>query len=593
MFIYDLMQDLHDPASPENHLDMVAAWALCVVRFKKRNTFDRTKLASGDQDGSVVAAELQPLVIVEDCISMMTSKTKESMSGSLVATLKADVNYAAEIAPGDWILGWMTRTPEKIDQIVGRVGRGEPVNGFHDCLKFLGRVSSIRKQMNTSADGHKTVTYALQAISFQEFSSQVYWDPALQVSESAIFTYQGRLGILVENIVAEGGIDINKIIPELIETLYGRGIPPQGSNPAGFRETQIVTGHTSGTGEAPFSFVVPETVGKLLGIKSRSKTSGVLAYADLLQRLIGRQKYDSEGTADQAPQTLLASKLQPRLQPMEGLFVVAVPQFSGRTIWSVLNDYLNPPLNEIYTTLRVDGAGSILPTVVVRQLPFSTTLYKTFKTIQGTFVLSEEEQTFFTELPRWRLPPPALLSYDIGRSDSLRFNFIHLTAQTTAQTLPNSIGWQLANTPPIRDVQDIQRNGMRADMLTAMTNLKDSRLGVQKWMILRADISMSQQLMLNGTVNSYLIEEPICEGDNFEMDETLFHIENIVHTGSVTSDGHRRAMTTLQLSYGVRTAPLFQESVEKPVDGGLVIFSETQPTDLTASDPGFSSDKKK
>src|SRR5712672_3968391 len=105
----------------------------------------------------------------------------------------------------------------------------------------------------------------------------------------------GNLGIAVDKFLGKDGIDINVAIPELVELLFGRGISKKAANPADEPSLAGVTGLTTGDGEADFSYVVPATVGTLLGKTSRSKSSGVLAYADILKLISGIQKYG--GTA--------------------------------------------------------------------------------------------------------------------------------------------------------------------------------------------------------------------------------------------------------------------------------------------------------
>lgn len=575
-----------DPTE-EGYLSLSPDWMLCVIRFKHLSTFSREKMASLSTDGSEAAAEKgEPLIITSDCVSLSTSSSKGSHVKNLVATLMpGGTNYLSEIMPGDWLFAWMVQDEDKSADIARRIRAGEACNNFDDGLKFVGRVYSISKSLSIDPNsGKKQLRYSLQGNAFNEFNTSVFWDQYLSVAQPLIKTWMGNLGLAMDKFLSQDGIDINGAMPELLELLFGRGISKKAANPDGAAALQIVTGLTEGEGEAPFAYVVPSTVGKLLGRRSRSKKSGVLAYADILREVFGVQKYQNLGAdfqtdVDESIGTSLeggaaGSLFQPtELKPMLGKFLPHVPTFSGKTVWSILGTFLNGVVNEMYTCLRVDGAGKILPTIVVRQLPFTSSVFE------------GDTRTSFLELPRWKAPESMLMTYQVGRSDALRFNFVHLTGQAVAQAQNNVFTFQLVRTPPRRDDQDIRRSGLRPDIQSVACGIEDQQLGPKKWMDIRADILMGQHLTLTGTISMFGVEEPICEGDNFEVDGVVFHIESVMHTASISEDGKKRFMTTLQVTHGMRSDdPDAPAPVAAPGDDR--IYTATSPEDLTGNDPG-------
>lgn len=576
--VYTIGSSLGMDPNSTNELSLSPQWLMCCVRFEHRTTYSRTLKKSQSLDPSEVVAEARPLIIRRDCTQLSVTKNKRSCVGNLVANLKAgDRNYLAEITPGDWILAWMLQSPEEADEVERKIRAGEPCNQFNDGLKFVGRVYSVQKTMSVTADGKKSLGYSVQGNSFAEFNSMVFYDKSFEIKDTFIGTWLGRLGIAINEFITAEGIDVNKAIPTLLDVLLGRGIGQQAANPSGDPLLQAVTGLTSSK-EAPYAYAVPKTVAKLLGRVAPSKP--VFSYADLLNSMFGIQKYTTNtevlnvlygGTPDYKRIFRPA-----RFRPMLGSFTPAVSSFNGKTVWAALEQYLNPAINEMFTCLRMNAQGEVLPTLVVRQLPFSSTS-------EG------DRQTGFLEVPRWKPPDAMVTNYLFSRSDAMRLNFVHVLAQAQAQARPDNTQQQLLFSPPIRDDQDIRRSGLRADIQTVACGIRDQELGPKEWVDIRTDILMGGHMLLSGTVEMYLVQEPICEGDNFEYEGVVFHIESVTHTCATSEDGRRHAGTTLQLSYGVRSDdPEFFRAPD--IDSELSRYAVLDPQDSTLHDPGFTAE---
>lgn len=580
MSTFDLTHDL-DP-DDENVHSATPSWVLCVVRFKTISTFSRSKLGSISTDGSEAAAEKgDPLIITNDCIQLVTSSSKRSHVGNLAATLKViDVDYLSEILPGDWLFAWMTETEERAHEVVDKIKNNEAANGFEDGLKFVGRVFSVHENLTTAEDGTKQVTCELNGCSFNEFDTSVYYNPYLSVAQPFINTWMGNLGIAVNKFFGKDAIDMNVAMPELLELLFGRGISLKAANPANEPELQIASGLTEGndTDDAPYSYVVPATVGNLLGKKSRSKSSGVLAYADILQAILGIQKYSNSAATGPSSTSSFDNNVAvfapSQLKPMMGKFVPIIAPWSGQPVWNVLGQYLNPAVNEMYTCLRTDENGNVLPTFVVRQLPFTSS------------VMASDDRTAFLELPRWKVPASMITKYRIGRSDALRINFVKMNGEAPAQAQPDVFTFQdVRSGGAVRDDQDIRRSGLRPDISQVACGIKDQQVGPEEWNKVRADILMGQHLTLGGFVNCFGIEAPIVEGDNFEFKNTVFHIEAVTHTCALL-DGRKQFMTTLLLSSGIRSDSEGTPAAPPQAFGDDKLYSALQPEDFAEFKPG-------
>lgn len=597
--VYEIIKDFYGVAQNQplgftpDKIDMNAYWVLCVLPFAEEVTFQRQSMKSYDADPSqAVKTDGDPLIITSDCLAMQVNTSKDSFMGSLQATLfGTDTNYLARIFPGDWCLAWMLQSEDQAKNLIQRIKNmdvDKPCNNFMDGFKFVGRVRSFRKQLTQAPGGLRTLSYSLQASSFMEFEANVFFDPDLSdQSANALGPYFGALNTQVTNFIGQDGQGIGSqaAFPFLLTLLLGKGFPPALTQPtddaAGGSPISVgLSAQDPGTPEeeAPYAYLVPEEVGALLGLTSKSKTSGILSAADLDFCLIGVQKYTQHASANFKmflPDSLTADAQNANhiycRDKLLGVFLPDFPNFTGeKNVWSILSQYLNPAVNEMYTALRPNLSGAIVPTLVVRQFPFSTDILAAAlggipppAGQVGPPAPSQTNQyinnsdlvvTRALELPRWHLHPIMVISADIGRSDSVRFNFVHVYGmpnQTDAQAL---MTWQITHNPPIQDLADIKRSGLRAHMETVPCAAEDinQNYGAAKWMAIKADILMGMHLTLNGTINCYGIQAPIAVGDALEFDGVVFHIESVLHT--VQIEGINRSFyTTLTISHGVRS----------------------------------------
>jgi len=259
---------------------------------------------------------------------------------------------------------------------------------------------------------------------------------------------------------------------------------------------------------------------------------------------------------------------------MMGTILPVAPQLSGKTVWSIIYGMLNPSVNEMYMTLRCNGQGNVVPTVVVRQLPFSTPQAK-----ENTGLVV----TPFLDLPRWKIHSAMVKNYDIGRSDAMRINFIHVCGEPGPANIEGAdYTYQIIKNRPARNDLDISRSGLRPNMATVNCAPKD-RLGNTpgEWIALLADFQMGLHLTMTGSLELTGIQAPICIGDNLEWDDVVYHIESVAHNCSIEGDGRKTFSTSLALTNGVAA---------NPVDGRLGLYACTKPEDQTQYNPGITSE---
>lgn len=639
---YDLIKDF----TQDEYGDVVTVspyWALAVIRLANQATFDRIQMRGiSDKPEDAIKVRDKTLIISSDCIFMSTQGDKGQPLKNLQATLlQGKVNYLTEIMPGDWVLAWMVYGEEKIKDIIDRIRTGKACNKFDDGLKFVGKVQSIRKSLSVDrSSGTKIARYALQGTAFRELNSTVFYDPYLAFHDGTFHQWLNRIGVELNDLIRvptdvpgsskNSGIDINRAIPTFLEVLLGKGIKEESTNPAGQQAVRIATGGQM------LPAMVPKEVGDLLGKTSqREGIQGALAYTDMTELLFGIQRYRSQdignihnqfrsfavdgvgnfqrnGTLGDFRPEVSANPRQFKWTgvPMSGSFLPIQPNFSDKSVWSILNQWLNPVINEMYTALRVNEVGDIIPTIIARQIPFTTPALANVveNNLPGLWndtdiKLKIDNITPFLELPRWKFHNTLVWQEDLGRSDALRFNFIRILGTAVAHQDSVNQTKQLVRNPPLRDDLDIRRNGLRAYNATVDCSLREQVDGPKAWTALASDYLIGQHLTLTGTINSIGIQSPIAEGDNLEYDNVVYHIETITHACQIGPGGAKSWSTSLNLTHGMRSDTDPQATngtkflpLENLASNEKIDFSDMysgmpgHPEDNRTLDPGFVSE---
>lgn len=629
---YDVLNDFGESgysangeAAPES-LSVTPYAIMAIWRYSHPVTFSRSKSASFSNNPiDSIRLRDRTLIILEDIQSLQVATTKSNHVGQLNAALFPGANYITEIFPGDWVAAWIVNDSKKAQSLVERIQSNEACNKFLDGFKFFGRVTSVRVRSVQSPNGVRTTNYTLNAASFTEFDASIYYEPyfasqAVGVASEWLQKTGSKINELIKK-DSKGGnpsITVNDAVPFFVNAFFGAGVPKN----QGFSDDALT--QTRGLDD-PNVFIVPSEVGKIIGVDEGTKANGAVGWHDVCNILQGVQKYQlgatnldaSEGERAGAvlnPDGLNRASPQPvdkttrRLrtpQDMLGTFLPSPPQFNGqRTVWSIMQQYLNPAVNEMYCSLRASPTGDIMPTLVVRQLPFSSgILDDTYKPkvpkvasdskkrpldSKGEPIVNQVTQprtlalTRFTELPRWQIHPLLIKSIDLGRSDALRFNFVHVYGETGLPTQDRT-GY-IVRDPPIADDMDIIRSGLRPYMTTVNCSTQDAQMRkAGDWMYILSDILMGQHLTLTGTVETVGIQSPICPGDNVEVDDHILHIEAVVHSFNIApGSGIKTFVTSLSLSHGLKA--------EQSTGGDFALYSGTSSNDLMAGHASESRD---
>jgi hypothetical protein len=302
-----------------------------------------------------------------------------------------------------------------------------------------------------------------------------------------------------------------------------------------------------------------------------------------METLVGVQQYQAQPEADQYsfyPEIDLNRSTASRKftkEPLKGTFLPVNPSFVNRPLWQILQQYLNPAINEMYTALRANRVGRVVPTMVVRQIPFST---------ESAQDAPSMPLTRFMSLPRWVLDDTMWSDADLGSSNSTRVNMVHIYGEASSYASNKTITHQLTRNPPIFDEVDIQRSGIRGRMMTVNCAVTDQLEAPRAWMEAIADWSFGSQYTLNGTFNSIGIQAPIAEGDNLEVNNVVYHIENVHHRCAMQGD-RRSFRTTLEVSNGM-PADQSDATADVPRYPGFrnIQIEQTEAQDESTEDSG-------
>lgn len=518
-------------------------WVLTFVRWDYRDT-----LRTPTSDPFHIR---NPVVVENDCVQVSVTTSKGTLTPSMSATLvQTDINYETAIAPGDFVFVNMLNWESDARRVADAARSGNALNGTQDGFKGLFKVQGVRKTLQTDpVTGTRTLVFRIDGFAFTEFNNTIYFNPNL-INQKSL----NNAGLFISDIATAwasfasraGKPFVQEIMAFLIQNLIGLGVNPKAANAGGLVVSPNV------------HFLMPYQVGKYLGLDSVTSAKDIYSY------IFGIQQYS--GASDSAVD--LSTGLNPsNLQTQEaypGFFYTDI-ECRGNTIlkpeywnqvklWSILNQYTNAPLNELYTCFRVSPDNTVLPTVVFRQIPFTSEDFVTQKLgIQDDNARSIPVTRFLT-LPRWKISPDFVMAIDIGKDEAARVNFVQYYAKSNFSDKGIDISGETAAKNYVYDSNDIKRSGLRPYIVQVQFDDLPGNL-VQSgpiWARVVGDAVIGGHLKLNGTISCPGMVDPIAVGDNLEFDNTVYHIEQIVHTCVVNpSNGIKAFRTSISVSHGV------------------------------------------
>lgn len=582
-----------DLVSPDGLQSTSPHWVVAFVRYANPITYSPRNRASITDDISFAYAERPPLVVDDqgDCIAVTVSAAKNSHVSSMQVVLNdTGTKYLNEVLPGDWVVAHMVYNLDDARKLASDLRAKNKVNGWESGMKFVGRVKTIQKRIVVDDGGKPNSVYQAECAAFSEFDSTLMYYPQLVYTDS-IPASMDKFGSEVSAMIRShesnefGSIDINRIIPRLMQVIFGRGAWADQK----FRDEPLT---------ANLSYIVPATVLSWLGIDNSRGT-----FADMMRVLVGVQKYNDAAATSNTTTKQVGKLFWPDSADLResayrcpftlmGSFPAEMVPQTTTTPWAFITNYVNQPVNEPLVTLRPDVDGDIFPFFTIRQTPYTSEVGADFdlatfqadiaeQVQQNTLikskgnsparskkvavkVLNPRAPTFtrtpttrFLELPRWVVPTSLIKEATIGRTDMMRQNLVFVFG-TGPGVGPNEYD-QFVNAGPVKDNLDIYRNGIRPYMPSVNCFLRDLVLLPSDWRDLMADVVMGQHLTLNGSITLSGVRAPVAPGDNIEFEGVVYHIESLTHACSIDSEGKRQFMTRFAISRGVASQATTRE----------------------------------
>lgn len=512
--------------------------------------------SSTSQSASLAVSEV---LVRKDIISIKTSKSKSS-AGNFTIVLSSAANWKKAITVGSWCFIHIS------DRHLGGGEDTEPYGG----LKMIGIVKSVRRQESVIPEtGTRVVRYIVSGEDFQSaMNAKVYISPILTEGDnSKPVTSLAILGKFFEKSFAKGPA---QIVDSLINAILGN---------------------------ADFEFSTKGPDGKQK--TSKSPVSSFKAGAEfLVPKEVFSKIYGQSGTK-------LAAMISRQIYtPLIGKLSNFIPSFSDQTeLWSAIQTYCNPILNEVYTELlpaNVNGKTRLIPMFVMRPVPFSIkppagaegSTIKFLSCLSKTKEIdpkklgrdkAEKEREKSTQIPSKlsnhyyvsrQIFEDEIISLDDGKSDNERMNFFLVTSTIAgnADAITQTTG--AGGLPNMVNTASAQRHGLRPLIYTTnYDTLQQGDTSFKTMTEIVKDMYENGYMYENGFLTIVGAPNHIPVGTNILFSERkwLAHVEAVSHDFSVEPNtGHKKYLTSIAFTRLMKTnGQPIDEFSTKLADGQL------------------------
>jgi hypothetical protein len=607
------------PGLADDHFSQNPYWILVTFPFWVSDTFDRNRMNSPPEGGFRIVSrkadetegrETRRLLFDHEVRNWTVAQSKDNHIHTLTMQLinpDGTLSLLNWLDGGDWCMFWAFDnradyeavrerlvqhlkcepwTPRDEDLEVRDVPNG-PVTAWNSGLKFVGRLQAPRATEYRDPSGFYEVNYSLQAFGFTELESTIYYDDEIRFKYPDAVQFYQDLGFALDKFLSgdtehKGFVDTNVAISGLVQILLGKG-PSTLSVDRGSATLRKEPRRAALRDSPNVQFEVPPGLAEIIH-GSDSRHQELRYYSDMLLQLVGDQTYgepvrEINGYQSVLPDIdrLVAGTIGFTKRPLRDYFPPDPLDFKNKSVWSILKNYVNEPINEMYTAIKPHPkTGLLMPTLVVRRSPYSSDTYQANPNALRALA--------FSEVPRWYIPDPLILGMNIGKTDGARVNYVQIVPSIMPSENPN-VNESLVRlqSPPVVDRASIQRHGLRTYITkvsgwanpVAETNEANAS---RKYTEFMADILMDGHLRYNGTLTCVGIQDAIQPGDNLVFNGILFHIESLTHSGGIDGGGTKTFTTAFQLSHGIplrtlKDAEPESKGVTKPVPAA----AKTQP----------------
>jgi len=519
----------------------------------------------------------EPIIITSEVLSLSISTKKQGISHNLSTILTSGRNFLSLICPGDYMMAWIVNDHAKLDDLIDRIQTGKSANSYDSGLKFFGKAYTIQEVFQVSA-GIKEIRYRLNGVGFDQYNSQIYYSPFLNLGEQGTVSNQ----LFTDNFFKFVNNEKNNFLSVLAKERFSvhdqfifwhKVLLGPGSGESGGKDSPVKT--VNGT------FGIPKIIAQLFNRDLPLNSNQFHTYGDLINVFIGVQKFDEGNNGVLGPDFIVRDfakgtngrKYGMYWEPSNDKFklpgrkiINISPNFNG-TIQTILQQHSNPLLNEMYFCLRPEPSplSPIVPSVVCRQIPFTTNTQfsKSTAGMLSTVNISQDDipYTLYLDLPRFEIHNSLVVGYEFGRTEALRTNCVTIKNDVDFASAGYSVivdSLAISEAGWVYDANDVKRNGLKLyqakidqDYFNLSTQHKDNVKKLETYNFLISDFMANMHLRLTGVLKCVGIVEPICIGENLEYNDFVFHIEGVDHQYIVEQpSGITSFLTTLSLSHG-------------------------------------------
>ena len=487
----------------------------------------------------------------EALTSVQCVKSKSSPYGTFSITLKGTKDWLKILVPGSWCAIYMSDSQLSSDDLTatGTYETIEGVNGSVDNikspLKMVGIIIAIRVQKTRTSEGTFVLNYNVTGYDFgYALTAQVYINHYFQ----SVF-------------------ETNKIIPVFNQIAYPQNPEAYGdpveniyrvlSTWSRISDKPLAASLAKGINPPTIGMQVPTDMASLVGTDGNNILGFIRTAIGLDKREDKVLNFNAlDDTCDDFDDTLVGEK-----QFMPWKLIIQ------NTLWGMINEYLNPTLNEAYCDLHpvaplvpnpLGPDSTLTPTLIVRQIPFSTSQYNSILMEAQTKSLAPIQSypvTFLTEIPRTAISSEKVISYDIGYSEYDRRNFLEINGFLLNGPINASSAVMPAVNPPLYRTGSVNRFGLRPQIVMGADYGITSKGAevAHSWTPILGDWWFNANRFANGTLECIGLSEHIALGENLEIieDNLLCHIEGYTHTLSVNGDGTKIFRTNIEFVKGI------------------------------------------
>jgi energy-converting hydrogenase Eha subunit B len=481
--------------------------------------------------------------------SIQTSKSKSSPAGSFTVNLAPTRDWVSQITAGSWCAILMSNNPISPTQLA----KADP-----KFVKMIGKIESVRADIQIDEEGARHTTYTMTGTDWGYiFNNVLYIDNLISAANTP--TNQGNaIAIaLQKQLFGDGNTPQSfKVVDNLVALLgiFGSSSP----------ELDKASGAINRINKSIYDFLIPTKMAQYFNfVDGDGNINPSTKLSDLLTLQVGK---------------LVAQDQYADTNEAYG-FIDPFSLQGTNTFWQIMMDNSNPALNEMYNEIdwETNNSGTVGPSLTIfnRIKPFS------YRTDLQSSAAANKLKSPFTLLKTHVIDNVKVTSVNIGTNWRDKYNFVEIRPLFQDFEILN--GWT-AQKSQGSDTAAFNREGFRpmivgtkqfpvdisttssassaqynADMLTSWVEL------LKEWFfdthrLLNGTLVMRGTTEYIGVGNNILFEAGLINptmnlnqgaNTNTNTNYVLAHVENVNHTFTVSGDGGRTYITTIQFVRGL------------------------------------------